>query len=399
LRPVRTDQLCSSWVEDAFLRVAGGGEETTSRASTVCSAARWALGWGTIQPWMTTSADNDLSRKAGESGKTLVVPCNAFRGAGRYLDRRNGTSMIKTADTKELATLLSAHAPYDGEFALRLPGVFAARASRPSSERMHGIQEPSACIVVAGAKNVLVGEEIYQYESGQVAVYSVDVPLSWQITRASQSEPYLVLKISLNAERIVELAARVFPHGIPQPKDTRALYVTDADAHLLDAARRLVELMSSPADAALLAPLAVDEILIRLLRSPMGSRIAQLGQTESSLHRVSTAVAWLRENFDQTVNVDDLAKRVNMSGTNFHRQFKLVTSMSPLQYQKALRLQEARRLMLTRMLDAGAAGRQVGYSSPSQFTREYGRFFGTPPTRDIQRLREHGLAAPEAGTA
>jgi AraC-like DNA-binding protein len=307
--------------------------------------------------------------------------------------------MIKTADTTELAKLLSAHAPYDGEFALRLPGVFAARASRPSVERMHGIQEPSACIVAAGAKNVLVGEEIYTYEGGQVAVYSVDVPLSWQITRASAAEPYLVLRINLNPERIVELAARVFPHGIPQPKDGRAVYVTDADAQLLDAARRLVDLMSSPADAALLGPLVVDEILIRLLRSPMGSRIAQLGQTESSLHRVSTAVAWLRENFDQTVNVDELAKRVNMSGTNFHRQFKLVTSMSPLQYQKALRLQEARRLMLTRMLDAGAAGRQVGYSSPSQFTREYGRFFGSPPTKDIQRLREHGLAASEARPA
>jgi AraC-like DNA-binding protein len=304
--------------------------------------------------------------------------------------------MVNEPDTTELAKLLSAYTPYDGEFALRLPGVFAVRVSQRGSEASHGIQQPAACLVVSGAKNVHIGEDVYDYQAGEVAVFSVDIPLSWQITRASQSEPYLVLKIALRAERIVELAARVFPHGVPQPKDSRALYVTGADAHLLDAARRLVGSMSNSADAELLGPLAVDEILIRLLRSPMGSRIAQLGQAESILHRVGTAVAWLRENFDQTVNVDELAKRANMSGTNFHRQFKLVTSMSPLQYQKALRLQEARRLMLTRMIDAGTAGRHVGYASASQFTREYGRFFGSPPAKDIQRLREHGLAASEA---
>lgn len=310
-----------------------------------------------------------------------------------------GNDMIHKPDTTDLARLLGAHTPYDGEFALRLPGVYAARSSQPSTEKMYGLLEPSACIVASGAKNVLIGEDNYEYHAGKVAVYSVDVPLAWQITRASQSEPYLVLRINLNAARVVELAAKVFPHGVPQPKDSRALYVADADANVIDAAVRLLELMSSPADAELLAPLVIDEILIRLLRSPMGSRIAQLGQTDSSLHRVSASVRWLRENFDQTVNVDELAERANMSGTNFHRQFKQVTSMSPLQYQKALRLQEARRLMLTRMLDAGAAGRQVGYASASQFTREYGRFFGSPPTRDIQRLREQGVASLAATPA
>lgn len=307
--------------------------------------------------------------------------------------------MDKKTDTTELARLLRAHTPYDGEFALRLPGVYAARVSQPSTEAMHGIQEPAACLVVNGAKSVLIGEDVFDYEAGQLAVFSIDVPLSWQITRATLAEPYLVLKIGLKAERILELAMKVFPHGLPQPKESGALYVANADAHLIGAATRLVNLASDTVDAELLAPLVIDEILIRLLRSPMGSRIAQLGQAESSVHRIATAVAWLRENFDQTVNVDELAKRANMSGTNFHRQFKLVTSMSPLQYQKALRLQEARRLMLTRMLDAGAAGRHVGYASSSQFTREYGRFFGSPPAKDIQRLREHGLAASEARPA
>lgn len=154
--------------------------------------------------------------------------------------------------------------------------------------------------------------------------------------------------------------------------------------------------MAQPVDAELLAPLVVDEILIRLLRSPMGSRVAQIGQAGSSVQRVGNAVSWLRANYDQPVNIEKLAKLVNLSVTSFHRQFKAVTGMSPLQYQKTLRLQEARRLMLTAMLDAGQASRRVGYSSASQFTREYGRFFGSASMKDVNRLREHGLTAADA---
>jgi len=188
----------------------------------------------------------------------------------------------------------------------------------------------------------------------------------------------------------------VFPHGLPQPRDARALYVGDAGAHILDAAARLLELMAQPVDAELLAPLVRDEILIRLLRSSMGIRVAQIGQAGSSLQRIAKAVTWLRANFDQTVTIEKLAKLVNLSVTSFHRQFKAVTGMSPLRYQKTIRLQEARRLMLTAMLDSGQASRRVGYSSASQFTREYGRFFGRAPMRDIDRLREQGFIAAES---
>ena len=142
----------------------------------------------------------------------------------------------------------------------------------------------------------------------------------------------------------------------------------------------------------------VDEILIRLLRSPMGSRVAQIGQAGSSVQRVAKAVSWLRANFDQPVNIEELAKLVNMSVTSFHRQFKAVTGMSPLQYQKTLRLQEARRLMLTAMLDAGQRGPARRLLEPSQFSREYGRFFGSAPTKDINRLREEGLNTANALT-
>ncbi|HYI12841.1 MAG TPA: AraC family transcriptional regulator [Thermoanaerobaculia bacterium] len=293
----------------------------------------------------------------------------------------------------KLAKLIGAHAPYDGSFELRVPGVHVIRLSRTNAESIHGIARSAVCIVAQGAKTVMVGEDVYQYEAPQVAVYSVDVPVVAQVTRASHAEPYLTLKLDLDAQRLAELTARVYPHGLPQPRDHRALYVGETDAHILDAATRLLELMAQPGDAELLAPLAIDEILIRLLRGPMGSRVAQIGHAESSVQRVAKAVSWLQTNFDQPVNVDDLAGLVNMSVSSFHRQFKSVTSMSPLQYQKALRLQEARRLMLTAMLDAGSASRRVGYVSASQFSREYGRFFGTAPTRDIHRLRDEGLSA------
>ncbi|HJX29214.1 MAG TPA: AraC family transcriptional regulator [Thermoanaerobaculia bacterium] len=287
-----------------------------------------------------------------------------------------------------LARFIGAHAPYDGTFELRIPGVYAIRRSQTNAPVTHAIMRSSLCIVAQGAKSVMVGEDIYSYEASQIAVYSVDVPVAAQITRASHAEPYLTLKIDLDAQKIADLTAKVFPHGLPQTRDNQSLYIGQADARIIDAATRLLELMAQPVDAELLAPLVIDEILIRLLRSSIGSRVAQIGQADSNVQRIAKAVTWLRAHFDQPVNVEQMANLVNMSVSSFHRRFKAITSMSPLQYQKALRLQEARRLMLTTMLDAGNASRRVGYLSPSQFSREYGRFFGAAPTKDIHRLRE-----------
>ena len=289
-----------------------------------------------------------------------------------------------------LAKLIGSLVPYDGTVELRVPGVRVGRVSQTNREPMHYVQRSSLCIVAQGAKIVMIGDDTYGYEAGQMALYSIDVPMAGRVTRASPSEPYLLLMIDLDAEKIAELAVRVFPHGLPQPRDPRTLYVGDAGTHIIDAAARLLDLMAQPVEAELLAPLVRDEILIRLLRGPMGSRVARIGQSGSSVQRIAKAVSWLRANFDQPANVEELAKLVNMSVTSFHRQFKAVTGMSPLQYQKTLRLQEARRLMLTAMLDAGQASRRVGYASASQFTREYGRFFGSAPTKDINRLREQG---------
>ena len=312
------------------------------------------------------------------------------------------TMRARHTDDPGLATLaktIAVLAPYDGTVELRVPGVRAARVSRTNREPVHYVQRSSLCIVAQGAKIVMIGGDTYSYEAGQMAVYSIDVPMAGRVTRASPSEPYLLLMVDLDAENIAELALKVFPHGPPQSRDTRALYVGDADTSIIDAATRLLALMAHPVEAELLAPLVRDEILIRLLRGPMGRRVVEIGRAGSRLQRVANAVSWLRANFDQPANIEELAKLVNMSVTSFHRQFKAVTGMSPLQYQKTLRLQEARRLMLTTMLDVGTAGRRVGYVSPSQFSREYGRFFGTAPTKDIDRLREDVLKSEDASGA
>lgn len=305
---------------------------------------------------------------------------------------------LRNDDIAALAKLIGALARYDGTVELRAPGVRIARVSQTNPEPTYYVQRSSLCLVAQGAKIVMIGEDSYGYEAGQMAVYSIDVPMAGRVTRASYSEPYLLLIIDLDAEKIAELALKVFPHGLPQPRDTHSLYVGNADASMIDAATRLLELMAQPVDAELLTPLVRDEILIRLLRSPMGSRVAQIGKAGSNVQRIANAVSWLRANFDRHVNIGQMAKLVNMSVTSFHRQFKGVTGMSPLRYQKTLRLQEARRLMLAATLDAGQASRRVGYSSASQFSREYGRFFGSTPTNDINRLREQGLAATDAPT-
>jgi AraC-like DNA-binding protein len=253
---------------------------------------------------------------------------------------------------------------------------------------VHAIRLPSLCIVAQGAKSVIVGQEVYEYDASRMIVFSVALPVAAQITQASHSEPYLALKLDLGPHKIAELVLKVYPYGLPPVQERSAVYITRVDASIVNAATRLMECLAQPGDAELLAPLVMDEILIRLLRSPIGVRVAQMGFAESSVHRVAKAISWLRDNFSQPMKVEDLAGLVHMSVSSFHEHFKSVTSMSPLHYQKVLRLQEARRLMLSTMMDAGTASRHVGYLSASQFSREYTRFFGNAPTKDIARLRQ-----------
>jgi AraC-like DNA-binding protein len=291
-------------------------------------------------------------------------------------------------DTANLARLIAAYAPHDDSFELRIPGLHASRFSHVNTECFHSVRSPSLCIVAQGAKTVIVGQVVYEYDASRMIVFSVALPVASQITQASHSEPYLALKLDLDPRRIADLVLKVYPHGLPPVQERRAVYIAPADAGMVNAATRLMECLAHPGDTELLAPLVVDEILIRLLRSPIGARVAQMGFAESGVYRVAKAISWLRANFSQPIKVEDLAGLVHMSISSFHEHFKSVTSMSPLHYQKMLRLQEARRLMLSAIMDAGTASQRVGYLSASQFSREYSRFFGSAPTRDIARLRQ-----------
>jgi AraC-like DNA-binding protein len=252
---------------------------------------------------------------------------------------------------------------------------------------VHALRLPSLCIIAQGAKTVIVGQEVYEYDASRMIVFSVALPVAAQVTQASHSKPYLSFKLDLDPRKIADLVLKVYPRGVPPVQERSAVYVAPLDLSVLNAATRLMECLARPGDAELVAPLVVDEILIRLLRSPIGLRVAQMGFAESSVHRVAKAISWLRANFSQPMRVEHLAELVNMSVSSFHEHFKSVTSMSPLHYQKVLRLQEARRLMLSAMMDAGSAGQRVGYLSASQFSREYSRFFGSAPTKDIAKLR------------
>ena len=302
--------------------------------------------------------------------------------------RRAGDGAGATeADTVKLARLIAAYAPHDGVFDLRVPGLGASRLSRINSECVHSLRLPCLSIIARGAKTVIVGQEVYEYDASRMLVYSVALPVAAQVTQASFSEPYLSLKLDLDPNKIADLVLKVYPRGVPPVQEREGVYITPVDSSIVKAATRLMECLAQPGDVELLAPLVVDEILIRLLRSPIGVRVAQMGFAESSVHRVAKAISWLRANFSQPMKVEELAELVHMSVSSFHEHFRSVTSMSPLHYQKVLRLQEARRLMLSAIMDAGTAGQRVGYLSVSQFSREYSRFFGSAPTKDIARLR------------
>ena len=321
------------------------------------------------------------------NGKRGILELVKSDGKMTPIRRSANGAGTEASDANKLARLLAAYAPHDGSFDLRIPGVMVSRISRTNKECVHALRISSLCIVAQGAKTVIVGDEVYEYDSSQMIVFSVALPVASHVTQANPSNPYLSLRLELDPHKIAELVLRVFPNGLPPVQERNAVYLTPTDDSIVNAAIRLMECLAHPGDVELLAPLITDEILIRLLRSPIGARVAQMGFAESSIQRVEKAISWLRTNYHQPIKVDELADLVHMSVSSFHEHFKAITSMSPLRYQKVLRLQEARRLMMSNM-DAGAASQRVGYLSASQFSREYSRFFGSAPTRDIARLRQ-----------
>jgi AraC-like DNA-binding protein len=318
-------------------------------------------------------------------------------GMSRALDSDPGTDLATAPLLAELCRLLARHAPVDGVHDTGIPGVAAVRASQPGEEIGHALHQAALCLIAQGAKRVLLGEEVYVYDASRHLVFSVDLPIGAQVMRATPDEPYLCFRLDLPAQAVADVLLKTGAAAAPPPSAptaaVRGLFLSRTGAPLLDAVVRLLRLLDAPDDAAALAPLVQQEIIYRLLRSDEGPRLARVAHADSQAHRVARAIGWLKAHYAEPLRIEALARQVNMSASSLHHHFRAVTAMSPLQYQKQLRLQEARRLLLGEVSDAASAGHRVGYESPSQFSREYARLFGVPPARDAQRLRQQAGVA------
>ena len=295
------------------------------------------------------------------------------------------------AQREELAERIGRAMHTDGAIQ-PLPGLFLARASVPL-QPVHSVLEPSVCVIAQGSKEVLLGDSCYRYDPAHYLLATLELPRVSQVLEASPERPYLSLRLVLTPTLVSAVLAET-GHAAPgEHAEVRAMAVSLVDGQLLDAFVRLVRLVETPADAQVLQPLYTREIIYRLLAGKQGSRLRHLVLQGGYTPDIARAVERLRQNYDQPLRVEQLAQELGMSVSGFHYHFKAVTALSPLQFQKRLRLQEARRLLLSEDLDAASAASRVGYQDASHFNREYKSLFGFPPMRDMQRLREEALTS------
>jgi AraC-like DNA-binding protein len=275
-----------------------------------------------------------------------------------------------------------------------IPSV-AITLARQTTQRTMGVLQPRFCLVLQGAKQVTIGDVRMRYDASNYFIASLEVPASGCIIEASASHPYIGLSMALDPEA---LAALITDTPARTERETSSFAVSPVTTQLLDPWLRLMALLDAPQDIAVLAPMIEREILYRLLQGPQGAVLRQIVRSDSRLGQVRRAIAWIREHYDQPLRIETLAELAGMSAASFHRHFKAATAMSPLQYQKCLRLQQARRLLIANQ-DATRAGYAVGYESASQFSREYARLFGLPPARDAVRLRSDGGGLDDVASA
>ena len=288
---------------------------------------------------------------------------------------------------EELVERMARALPEDGALEA-FPGFFLARLSKPA-ESVQAVYQPAFCLVAQGGKQVLLGEELFRYDPGHYLIFTVDLPVVFQVEEASKERPYLGLRLNLDPSLVASL---LMESGVEAKKGdarVKAIDVSPIDAGMLDAVVRLVRLLDSPGERTFLASLTIREIVYRLLAGGQGARLGHLLASAGDTRRISKAIGRLRENFDEPLKIEDMARDLGMSVSGFHHHFKSVTAMSPLQFQKQIRLQEARCLMLGEDLDAASAAVRVGYEDPAYFSREYKKHFGAPPQRDIARLRSN----------
>ncbi|MBC3209418.1 AraC family transcriptional regulator [Pseudomonas sp. SWRI111] len=286
----------------------------------------------------------------------------------------------------ELVDIIGRHAQSDGIHNTTIAGVSLIRSARPTMP-MPVVYEPTLCLVAQGRKQAMLGTTAYVYDPAKYLIASVDLPVMGSVIEASETAPYLCLALDLDTTSLSELALR---HPLREERVSAppaGIALNDTTPELLDAAVRLAGLLDRPRDIEALAPLVIREILYRLLTENGNGIIRQLAQTDSRLNQIAKAIAWLRSHYNEACRIEDLVDIAGMSRSSFHTHFKAITSMSPLKFRNQLRLQEARRLMVTEAVDAAEAGYRVGYESPSQFSRDYAGLFGMPPAKDAWRLR------------
>ena len=289
------------------------------------------------------------------------------------------------SNREELLERMARALPEDGRLEA-FDGLFLGRSSKPV-EAAHPLLQPAFCFVIQGGKRVLVGEEVFWYDPGHYLIFTVDLPVVFRVEEASEERPYFGIRLNLDPTLV---ASVMMESGFETRKGdaaVKAIDVSPVDAGLLDAVVRLIRLLDTPEERKVLAPLITREVVYRLLRGGQGARLGHLLAAGGDTRRISKAVGHLREHYKEPLKIEDMARDLGMSVSGFHHHFKSVTSMSPLQFQKQIRLQEARRLMLGEDLDAASAGHRVGYEDPSYFSRDYKKLFGAPPQRDIAKLR------------
>lgn len=291
---------------------------------------------------------------------------------------------------RELAGLVSTRITEEGVHETGIPGLSLYRADTPTACTA-AVYEPSLCVIAQGSKTIQLGDREILYGARSYMVSSVDLPVNGWVVEASPENPYLAVKISVDpadvAELVMQLGDAAPAKSMDRSYSSCGLCAGQVDLGILDAMTRLVGLLDSPTDARILAPLIQREIIYRALVGEAGSRMREFVSADSQSHRISRVISILKDRFSEPLRVRELAEDVNMSESTLYHSFKQVTRMSPLQFQKKLRLHEARRLMLSEGLEAATASYRVGYESPSHFSREYSRLFGSPPRADVIKLR------------
>lgn len=291
------------------------------------------------------------------------------------------------ADRAELVSRMLDAVPEDGTLDA-LGGLFYLHRESAPTEPLHAVSYPSVCVMAQGAKVLHLGDTGHRYDPFHYLLITAELPVSSEIVGASAEEPYLSMVLRLDPDLVGQVMIESGEAGGEDAREPLALDVSPLGEDLLDAALRLVRLMDQPDEAAVLAPLVMREIVYRLLRGAQGDRLRHLAAVGGHRSRIAAAIQRIHEDYDQALPVDALAEEAGLSASRFHHHFRAVTGMTPLQFQKQLRLQEARRLLLGEDLDAATAGYRVGYNSASHFSRDYKRQFGAPPLRDVEKLRE-----------